>query len=1037
MIPGGSIENFPGTIPTPQISQASLEIDGTGIEFSGAIMCDEPKRGPDPTIYLGKIKLYARYTFSGSIFELAFDMTALIEPPAQSKYQAPAMLIGKLGYDGAAKSWKLNASLQDLYGSTMYSFFNQASIDGGVMTFLESLEIKYLGLEYDYLTTGNEFHFTGTILLGELELDLNYDYTPKDWTFAAKLSQNTDTTSTIGEIVNSIIGSASDDLPSFVSSISVSNDNAVYITCKKPKDGSLLFAGSVIIGVFQLSIVQYRDTAWKADISPKRAIKVSITKLPEIEVPLIGNLTQPFDEMYYLWVQDGSNQNQTDAGPGLTQPEVNSINDELSTLNDKLLVKNVSSKPKDTDVVISAGSHFVLVLKNEKGEKSVVLDYVFGKPKAPQDSSTRDKLATTGDSSSASSDSSMAAYKKSIGPLSISNIGFQIKGDTLSILLDATLALGPISFTLIGFGLGLEFSGGFNLQNLPDVKPSLHGLAVAFNQPPVVIAGLFEHVVTKTTDLYAGGVIVAVEPYLFEAAGFYGTITVDHVKHPTAFIFGLLDGPLVTLEFAEISGITGGFGYNCALRFPSVSQVLEFPFISMKSPNTSPMETLLDLVGGSDPWFSPAEGSFWVAAGLKVTAFEALVIDAVVVVEWNPSVCLAIFGVAAADIPAAPEVKEKFARVELGIAATVNFDAGVMKFEGQLTPNSYVLSPDCHLTGGFALYYWFQGSDPSMQGDWVFTIGGFHQAFKRPSQYPNPPRLGIDWSLDGSLSITGQAYFAITPKVCMGGGLLHASLSLGPLAAFFDAYADFLINYKPFHFIADAGISVGVRYTLDLWLATIHISVEIGAHLYLQGPPLSGTVHVDFWVFGFDISFGPGAAPIEAVDLNAFYELVYQSSIQPAASTVSLAEMGRKETKASAGNNDHIFSCQSGMIPPTSDGSQETPQGTPWVVRAGNFSFGISCRMAIDTADIADITANVPPCPTPIYAKPMQLQTPLSSSMTITISSNPTPADKYLWKIEPAMKFVPDALWGICTYIHRHASILDSVNVFHTLSFHR
>jgi uncharacterized protein DUF6603 len=34
--------------------------------------------------------------------------------------------------------------------------------------------------------------------------------------------------------------------------------------------------------------------------------------------------------------------------------------------------------------------------------------------------------------------------------------------------------------------------------------------------------------------------------------------------YPT--IIARLDGPLLTLEFAEISGVTGGFGYNSDVR---------------------------------------------------------------------------------------------------------------------------------------------------------------------------------------------------------------------------------------------------------------------------------------------------------------------------------------------------------------------------------------------------------------------------------------------------------------------------------------
>jgi hypothetical protein len=37
-----------------------------------------------------------------------------------------------------------------------------------------------------------------------------------------------------------------------------------------------------------------------------------------------------------------------------------------------------------------------------------------------------------------------------------------------------------------------------------------------------------------------------------------------------------------------------------------------------------------------------------------------------------------------------------------------------------------------------------------------------------------PERLQISWAVSDVLKIDGQAYFAITPKVCMGGGVLSA-----------------------------------------------------------------------------------------------------------------------------------------------------------------------------------------------------------------------------------------------------------------------
>lgn len=47
-----------------------------------------------------------------------------------------------------------------------------------------------------------------------------------------------------------------------------------------------------------------------------------------------------------------------------------------------------------------------------------------------------------------------------------------------------------------------------------------------------------------------------------------------------------------------------------------------------------------------------------------------------------------------------------------------------------LSKNSYVLTPDCHLTGGFAFSLWF-GDNPNA-GQFVITLGGYHPAFQVP-----------------------------------------------------------------------------------------------------------------------------------------------------------------------------------------------------------------------------------------------------------------------------------------------------------------
>lgn len=90
------------------------------------------------------------------------------------------------------------------------------------------------------------------------------------------------------------------------------------------------------------------------------------------------------------------------------------------------------------------------------------------------------------------------------------------------------------------------------------------------------------------------------------------------------------------------------------------------------------------------------------------------------------------------------------------------------------------------------------------------------------------------------MSVTGEAYFAVTPKVAMGGALIRVTLRVGPVRAWLDAGFDCLINFHPLHYRADFHVSIGVAFDMDFWFVHIHISCSVGAWLSIQGPQFGG-----------------------------------------------------------------------------------------------------------------------------------------------------------------------------------------------------
>ncbi|KAM5366103.1 hypothetical protein ACJA88_012117 [Fusarium oxysporum] len=273
---------------------------------------------------------------------------------------------------------------------------------------------------------------------------------------------------------------------------------------------------------------------------------------------------------------------------------------------------------------------------------------------------------------------------------------------------------------------------------------------------------------------------------------------------------------------------------------------------------------------------------------------------------FGQSVKLGIYAVALVDIPNAKSPL-KFAHVELGIGVTVDFDYGTMRVEGQLSPKSFILDPNCHLTGGFALFYWFDAThaDKSLVSNFVFTLGGYHQAFR-------------------------------IPDICMGGGRLHTYFSAGPIEAWFDAFANFLINYKPFHFASSAGICVDVRFNIDVLFIHTHISVEVGADLFMWGPPLAGRVHVDIKVAKFDINFGADKGDEKEANIEEFYHLVLQASSQQSNSRAAekdraLIAEGEEDILPGDLNQGHTFLATSGLL--NNSSSTDRVQNADWVIR--------------------------------------------------------------------------------------------------------
>lgn len=417
----------------------------------------------------------------------------------------------------------------------------------------------------------------------------------------------------------------------------------------------------------------------------KRILKAAINKV-SVDVPAFQTtINSPWEDFSFLWVQDQTVPKEgVDALTGITQQEYDAMSEvmkeKLIVTDEQLLLfkpvaqKDVSSPGtqrkllrmnataipagdgKDgqdeggkeaNKVVMAARFHLVIVAKNSNGKPGVILDYLFGAKKKSASGkiyeSTTNTLVPYDGSSGQVPDASgsekgiKAPYKVKLGPLSVGNVGLWFKDSMIGITLDASLILGPLGLSLLGFTIGVPFSGGYSLANPPPpsaIEWGLQGLILAMDKPPLTIAGAF---MRDTSDpnievMYTGGLVVGFKPWSFEAMGAYATVyknktasgewitTIDSkpLNHLSllssedeievtgkggdtfyfSFIYVKMNRPLFSVGFADFAGLVGGFCVNSNITLPTVKQVTRFPFIAKldSTVQSSPVERMQELV---------------------------------------------------------------------------------------------------------------------------------------------------------------------------------------------------------------------------------------------------------------------------------------------------------------------------------------------------------------------------------------------------------------------------------------------------------
>ncbi len=541
---------------------------------------------------------------------------------------------------------------------------------------------------------------------------------------------------------------------------------------------------------------------------------------------------------------------------------------------------------------------------------------------------------------------------QSFGPLRVDNVGFGVdqaggQVSAVRVLISGGISLAGLSLDVDDLSVGAQWPGPTPLTNPGAWTIDLDGLDVAYSGGGISLVGGLRRrdnpSLPGDPPDYVGVLSATVGPYGLTAFAGYGQFPSPTGPFTSLFVFAAIDAPIGGPPAFFVTGLAGGAGINRALVLPtSLNDLSTFPLIAALDPNSNlaaDPSGAMDLLSTS---FPPQQGTFWFAAGVSFTSFALIDVSAVVAVEVGNGFMLTLLGLATAALPT-PALP--LAQIQLALMAEFSTSAGLLEVLAQLTDQSYLLDPDCRLTGGFAYVSWFSPNPNA--GQFVVTLGGYNPSFHHDG-YPDVPRVGYRWCIGDVLTISGQTYFALTSEAIMAGTNFTAALTLGPAWASLTLGVDAIVYFDPFKFSAHAyaAIAAGITFSVDLLFGTITVSLSfhLGADVLVEGPSIHGSAKIDLDVTSVTIAFG--------------------SSTDGSTPTLDWTTFANKYLTAKGDAQPQLSAAPaSGMLTP---GSSPAPDGSvaqPWLLLP-EFSLSVATSAAVTFASVSINPADpFPPAP--------------------------------------------------------------------------
>jgi hypothetical protein len=439
----------------------------------------------------------------------------------------------------------------------------------------------------------------------------------------------------------------------------------------------------------------------------------------------------------------------------------------------------------------------------------------------------------------------------SLGPIDLPNIYVAVTLGPSPIPIDFAVDingnLGPLAaaVTEIGATVNLSFpTGGGNVGpaqiDFAFKPPTGVGLSV---NAGVIQGGGFLYIDTARGE-YAGALQLMFADFLgLQAIGLITTRMPDGSSGFSLLIIITVDfGAGIQLGFGfTLLAVGGLLGLNRSMLFQPLMDGIRTDSIESIMFPQDVIANAPRIISDLRAIFPPQQGTFLVGPMAKLGWGEPTLISLAlgVIIEIPPG-DIAILGILKLALPA-DDIAVLL--LQVNFAGALEFDKQRLYFFASLF-DSHILFITLEGEMGL-LMAWGDNAN------FVVSIGGFHPQFNPPPlPFPSPKRIEVDIINESYARIRCDGYFAVTTNTVQFGTHSEYFFGFSALNLSGSSGFDALIQFSPFHFIADISTSFSVNV---LGIGCYGIDMDLS----LEGPTpwhAHGTASISFFFFSIGIS---------------------------------------------------------------------------------------------------------------------------------------------------------------------------------------